>query len=55
MKVRLLDGVARVIAATGQVVEPGDEVEVDDELGKSLIEQVDVWGKAPRAAKAEKE
>jgi len=30
------------IAATGQVVDPGDVVEVPDALGKNLIEQ-DIW------------
>jgi len=34
------------IAATGQVVDPGDVVEVPDDLGKNLCEQ-DIWEKAP--------
>lgn len=41
---------ARTIAATGQRVEPGETVEVDQALGESLCEQPDVWakGKAPK-------
>lgn len=31
------------IAATGQVVDGGEAVEVDDEIGSSLVEQVDAW------------
>lgn len=34
------------IAATGQVVEPGDAVEVDDKLGKALVAQPDNWSKS---------
>jgi hypothetical protein len=34
------------IAATGQIVNPGEVVEVDDTLGKNLVEQ-DIWEKAP--------
>ena len=34
------------IAATGQVVDPGDIIEVDDKLGKSLTQQ-DIWEPAP--------
>jgi hypothetical protein len=36
------------IAATGQVVERGQTVEVPDDLGKSLCEQ-DIWSEAKRA------
>ena len=43
MKVRLksLDG--RVIAKTGQEVNPGETVDVPDDLGASLCEQTDLW------------
>lgn len=34
------------IAATGERVEPGDTAEVDDDLGKSLLEQPDNWAPA---------
>ena len=40
------------IAATGQVVNPGDTVEVPDALGKNLCEQ-DIWEPA-NANKKEK-
>lgn len=36
------------IAATGQVVERGQTVEVPDDLGKSLCEQ-DIWAEAKPA------
>lgn len=50
MHVTLIRDEAREIATTGQVVEPGETVEVDDELGASLCEQVDVWAAAtPRS------
>lgn len=41
------------IAATGDVVAPGETVEVDDDLGKRLCEQADAWSK-PTSRKAEK-
>jgi hypothetical protein len=31
------------IVATGQRVDAGETVEVDDEVGESLVEQVDAW------------
>lgn len=34
------------IVATQQVVEPGETVEVDDDLGKSLCEQPANWAKS---------
>lgn len=49
MKVRNLRPYALEIAATEQVVEPGELVEVDAELGASLLEQPDNWG-PPRGA-----
>lgn len=42
------------IAATGQVVEPGETVEVDDDLGAGLVEQPDNW-KRERSRKADQE
>lgn len=39
------------IATTGQTVEPGGTVEVDDELGRSLCEQPDNW-EAVKASKS---
>jgi hypothetical protein len=43
-------GGEREIAATGQLVQPGETIEVDDDLGASLCEQVDVWADAtPRS------
>lgn len=58
MKVRYIgwssDGV--VIADTGQYVKHGEEADVSDELGASLIEQHSWERVAPvKAAKAEKE
>ncbi len=39
------------IAATGDYVEPDATVDVDDELGRSLLEQPDNWqpAKTPKA------
>lgn len=39
MRVQYVGGGRRVIAATGQVAGAGDVVEVDDDLGRSLVEQ----------------
>jgi hypothetical protein len=41
------------IAATGQLVDPGDVVEVDDALGKNLTQQ-DIWEPVKAPAKKEK-
>lgn len=46
MRVTLICDHARELAATGQLVEPGETIEVDDDLGASLCEQVDVWADA---------
>lgn len=57
MKVRNTHTSTLVIGDTGQVVEPGAEVEVDDELGARLVEQVDRWSaakKSPSKPKADK-
>lgn len=48
-KVRYVGPQAEVeIAATGDLVKQGHQVEVDSELAKSLLEQQDVWEKADR-------
>ena len=41
------------IAATGQVVNPGDTIEVSDPLGKSLTQQ-DIWEPVKAATKDKK-
>lgn len=41
--IRLVGSTPREIAATGQVVEPGGTVDVDDVLAVSLCDQPDVW------------
>lgn len=43
MLIRLKLSEAREIVDSGQVVEAGETVEVDDELGERLAEQTDVW------------
>lgn len=43
MKIRNANTVALELEATGQIVEPGEEIEVDDELGASLCEQPRNW------------
>ena len=43
MNIRNVTGEARIIAATGQLVAANDLVEVADDLGASLCEQVDAW------------
>jgi len=40
----------REIVATGQIVNPGETVEVDDDLGASLCEQPDNWHPKKTAA-----
>lgn len=46
-------GASRVIADTGQTVDHGDEVEVDDALAERLLEQSTVWARpTTKAAKA---
>lgn len=44
----------REIGVTGQRVEPGEAVEVDDALGKSLLEQPANWGKSKPEPKSTK-
>lgn len=43
------------IAATGDVVEPGASVTVDDELGAALLEQPDNWQPAKTKPKTKTE
>lgn len=43
MKIRNVRERGLEIAATGQIVGPGDTVEVDDKLGRSLCKQEDNW------------
>lgn len=55
MKIRNARNTARTIAATGQTVEGGDTVDVDDELGRALLDQPDNWAAVkPEARKATK-
>ena len=43
-KIRNVSPDERQIAATGQVVPPNHQVEIeDDALAKSLLEQTDIW------------
>lgn len=42
---------ALTIAATGQTVEPGESVEVDDDLAAGLLEQPDNWSAAKPSRK----
>lgn len=44
----------REIVDTGDHVEPGETVEVPDELGESLVQQVDVWESAEGVKKSRK-
>jgi hypothetical protein len=43
MKIKNVRGLALEIAATGQIVEPDQEVEVQPEVGASLCEQPANW------------
>lgn len=49
MRIKNVRGYTLEIADTGDRVEPGAEVEVDDDLGKSLLEQPDNWASAKAA------
>lgn len=53
MKIRNVWATAREIAATGQVVAPGDTVEVPSTLASALCEQPDVWEKVKTTTKSE--
>lgn len=48
--IRLKGAYAREIAALGVDVEPGESVDVPDDLAYSLCEQVDVWERVEVAA-----
>lgn len=50
MQIRNAHGATLQIAATGQYVEPGATVDVDDELGAALIEQPANWTEVPTEA-----
>lgn len=55
MLIQLVAGqAARIIAATGQLAEPGQPVDVDDDLGASLLEQTDVWQTAKKTTSKDK-
>lgn len=43
MKIRNATSRPLTVAATGQTAGPGDVLEVDDDLGKHLCRQRDVW------------
>lgn len=53
MRVTNVRGYPLELAATGEVCEPGDSLEVEDALGASLLEQPDNWAPA-KATKATK-
>lgn len=55
MQIRNANSLTLEIAATGERVEPGDTVEVDDELGKSLLEQPANWVKATKTTKSKED
>ncbi len=42
-------GDSRTILATGQTVENGSEIEVDDELAAELLKQSEIWAPAKRS------
>lgn len=55
MKVKLKAGwPPQRLAATGQRCEPGETIEVDDDLGRSLCEQTDKWAKARKPKESER-
>lgn len=43
------------IVATGQTVEGGETVEVPDDVGKALAEQVDAWETVQRKSRKDEE
>lgn len=43
MQVTNITSRALEIAETGHVVDPGDSVDVPDDVGKALTQQTDVW------------
>lgn len=44
MKIVLLKSSAREIGPTGQVVQPGETVDVPKPLAEALLRQTDAWG-----------
>lgn len=55
MQIRNANSLTLEIAATGARVEPGATVEVDDELGKSLLEQPANWAKVTKSTKSKED
>lgn len=50
MRVTNVSAGPRVIAATDEVVKPGESVEVDRQLGERLSAQSDVWRRSDKPA-----
>lgn len=48
MKITNITNRTRDIGVTGQVAGPGETIEVDDDIGKSLCEQEDRWKSAKK-------
>lgn len=48
MQITNVSATPRVIAETNDSVGPGESVEIEDELGDSLLEQNDVWRRSDR-------
>lgn len=57
MHIRNVNKLPLQIAATSDVVEPGESVEVDEDLGKSLLEQPTNWAKGggPKTTKSKED
>lgn len=55
MKIKSLREDARVIAATGQLANPDEPIDVDTHLAKSLLEQTANWAKASSKNKTSEE
>lgn len=52
--VQLVWSTPREIAATGQVVDPGDTADVPTEVAEQLLEQPDVWATPTKPRKTTK-
>jgi hypothetical protein len=56
VKIRNISPLTREIADTGQIVEAGHQVDIeDDQLARSLVKQTDVWESVKPAKSSEKE
>lgn len=55
MKIRNVRPYTLEIGVTGQLVNPGEEVEVDDQLGASLCEQPANWKPVKGPKKSEED